>query len=40
MFAAIVMRCVVSRYSGMMAAVDVRRHGFPVRMAHKEFQHQ
>jgi myosin heavy subunit len=28
------------RYSGMMAAVDVRRHGFPVRMPIKEFQHQ
>ena len=28
------------RYSGMMAAVDVRRHGFPVRMPLKEFHHQ
>lgn len=28
------------RYSGMMAAVDVRRHGFPVRMPIREFQHQ
>lgn len=28
------------RYSGMMAAVDVRRHGFPVRMPLREFHHQ
>lgn len=28
------------RYSGMMAAVDVRRLGFPVRMPLKEFHHQ
>ncbi len=28
------------RYSGMMAAVDVRLHGFPVRMPLREFHHQ